>query len=135
MTELSSEQEQKLVDAAREARGRAYAPYSKFFVGAAVLSADGTIVCGANVENASFGATLCAERAAIAAMLSAGHQSLLAVAVYTEADVPTTPCGICRQVIAEFGPRAIVICATPSAVQTFTAAQLLPAAFALKPSS
>lgn len=103
-----------LVRAAREAKSRAYTPYSRFHVGAAVVM-DGTIFAGANVENASYGATLCAERNAIAAAVAAGHRRLEIVAVSTSAPSGTaieqrSPCGICRQVISEFaGPGTLVV--------------------------
>lgn len=103
-----------LVQAAREAKSRAYAPYSRFQVGAAVR-VDGAIFTGANVENASYGATLCAERTAIASAVSAGHRRLEIVAISTSAPPGTpieqrSPCGICRQVISEFaGPDTLVL--------------------------
>jgi len=91
-----------LVQAARTARIRAYAPYSKYRVGAAVLTADRRIFSGCNVENATYGATLCAERSAIAAMIAAGENRPIACAVVTRGPKPGAPCGICRQVLAEF---------------------------------
>jgi len=97
----------EVLAAAREARGRAYAPYSGFAVGAAALGDDGVIYVGANVENASYGLSLCAERAAVSAAVAGGAKSILAVAVV--ADPPTSPCGACREVIAELGPEAVVI--------------------------
>jgi cytidine deaminase len=92
---------QPLIDAAVAVRKNAYAPYSKFFVGAAVLTEDGTIVTGTNVENASYGLTICAERIAAGAAVAAGHRMITAVAVATEA--AASPCGACRQFLAEFG--------------------------------
>jgi len=97
----------ELLEAAREVRRHAYAPYSRFPVGAAVRGDDGRIYVGANVENASYGLTVCAERAAIAAAVAAGVRRIVAVAVVAER--PVTPCGACRQVIAELGPEAVVI--------------------------
>jgi len=103
-----------LVRAAREAKSRAYAPYSRFQVGSVVVM-DGTIFSGANVENASYGATLCAERNAISAAVAAGHRRLEVVAVSTSAPPGAAidqriPCGICRQVISEFaGPNTLVV--------------------------
>jgi cytidine deaminase len=100
----------ELIDAARRARERAYCPYSRFPVGAAVLGDDGTISAGCNVENASYGLTICAERNAIFAAVARGMPGIRAVVVYTPTPSPTAPCGACRQVIHEFGPGAQVIC-------------------------
>lgn len=93
-----------LLSEAREAAKTAYAPYSEFPVGAAVLTADGTVVRGANVENASFGLTICAERVAVAAAVAAGHRAVRAVAVAAPRRRGATPCGACRQVLNEFVP-------------------------------
>jgi cytidine deaminase len=122
-------EEKDLVAAAREVREHAHAPYSGFRVGAAVLAASGRVYVGCNVENASFGATVCAERNAIGAAVAAGEREISAVAVFTEADTPTMPCGLCRQVILEFGPRARVVAATPGAERRTTMAELLPEPF------
>jgi cytidine deaminase len=116
-----------LIDAARAARDHAYAPYSGFRVGAAVL-ADGRIVPGCNVENASYGLTVCAERAAVFAAVGAGVRRIDAVAVVTDADQPVAPCGACRQVLHEFGPGMAVILAGRE-IRRFTLADLLPDAF------
>lgn len=105
----SPAQLKRLAKAARDAAGRAYAPYSGFPVGAAVLTARGKIFSGCNVENASYGLSNCAERTAIFSAVAAGHQRITCVAVYTPTDKPTAPCGACRQVIFEFGPGARVI--------------------------
>src|SRR5580704_17693768 len=88
---------------ARSASAAAYAPYSKFKVGAAVLGASGKIYSGCNVENASFGLCNCAERTAVFTAVSSGEENILAVALYAETDHPVLPCGACRQVIHEFG--------------------------------
>lgn len=121
---------------AREARAaarHAYVPYSRFAVGAAILTADGRIVRGCNVENASFGLTNCAERTAIFSARAAGMEAVLAVCIYTPTDVPTPPCGACRQVLNEFGPDMAVraICNGPGIIDT-TLSQLLPGAFGPK---
>ena len=122
-------QQAALVREAAEARAHAYAPYSRFQVGAAVL-AGGRTFRGCNVENASYGLTICAERAAAFAAVAAGARRVEAVAVVTDAERPTPPCGACRQVLSEFGPDAVVICATlAGAVVTYRLSDLLPAAF------
>lgn len=94
--------------AAREASESAYCPYSRFRVGAAVLTDDGLIVRGCNVENASYGLTICAERNAIFQAVAAGKRVVIAIVVFTPTDRPTAPCGACRQVIFEFGGATIV---------------------------
>jgi cytidine deaminase len=122
-----------LLSAARDVRERAYAPYSAFLVGAAVMGASGRIYVGCNVENATYGATICAERAAVCSMVANGESRLVAVAVYTEAERAATPCGICRQVLAEFAHDATVIVANKSGQATYSLAQLLPERFVLGP--
>lgn len=124
---------QALLDAALEARGRAYAPYSGFAVGAAVMAESGEIFTGCNIENASYGATICAERAAISQAVTAGHKSLLAIAVVADHPEPIPPCGICRQVIGEFGPTATVVMANLGGqIRSATLDELLPYAFVFK---
>jgi cytidine deaminase len=122
----------EMAAAAREAAGKAYCPYSRFSVGAAVLTDTGTIVSGCNVENASYGLTICAERNAIfqAVVREPGPPVIHAVVVYTPTDRPTAPCGACRQVINEFGPQAIVvsICDGEERIST-SLDRLLPDAF------
>ena len=101
--------EADLLHRARAARRRAYAPYSHFQVGAAVLTAEGEVFDGVNVENASYGLTMCAERVAIGAMVAAAVRGpVVAIAVVGDGEDALTPCGACRQVIFEFGPEAVV---------------------------
>jgi len=91
-----------LVEAARDARTRAVAPYSNFKVGAALVTADGQVIKGCNVENASYGLTVCAERVALLKALSDGHRQFAAIAVVADTDAPTPPCGPCRQLLWEY---------------------------------
>lgn len=112
MSALDEALAQRLRDEALAARERAYAPYSRFLVGAAVLSATGRVYTGQNVENASYGLGVCAERTAIFAMVAAGERKVAAIAIATDAPGPTAPCGACRQVIREFGPDAVVLLVT-----------------------
>jgi cytidine deaminase len=129
---LEDEILEALVESARAVRDKAHAPYSGFAVGAAVLSESGRIYVGCNVENASYGATLCAERGAIAQLVAAGEREVAAVAVFVDADEPAMPCGICRQVIAELGTHAEIVVATPRAKRQTTIAALLPDPFVFK---
>ena len=118
----------ELFKAAEQAQKMAYAPYSRFAVGAALLAADGTIYTGCNVENASYGLGICAERNAIAHAVSCGAKQFTAVAVVTENGV--TPCGACRQVLAEFAPGMTVYVAdTRGNQRVYSLAELLPDAF------
>lgn len=120
-----------LQSAAQQAAAQAYAPYSKFPVGVAVLADSGQIYTGCNVENASYGGTVCAERNAIAAAIVAGERKFSALMVYTPQQMLTPPCGICRQVIAEFfTPDApVASCNHLQQQQQWTLGELLPAAF------
>ena len=112
MKEEAMNDKEKLISEATEAASKAYAPYSKFHVGAAVLADDGNIYTGVNVENRSYGLTICAERNAITHAVAMGMKSIKAVAVYSpDSEDPLPPCGACRQVITEFAaPDAVVIC-------------------------
>ena len=129
-----------LLKRAREAADLAYAPYSRFHVGAALLFADGSIVKGCNVENASYGLTLCGERSSIAVMVARGLRNPLAIAVvgsYENRDdyftVPCPPCGACRQVLMEFNPSLAVVLASAQGPKIFGIQELLPHSFALEP--
>jgi cytidine deaminase len=126
MTELDLD---VLVAEAQRASLVAYAPYSKFRVGAALRSRSGNLYTGCNLENASYGATICAERSAIAGMVSAGELEIEAIAVFVDAPQPATPCGICRQVIVEFTDAAVIVCATPNARIVTSIGELLPRPF------
>jgi cytidine deaminase len=118
-----------LVDAARAVRERAYAPYSGFKVGAALETDSGRLFTGVNVENASYGATICAERAAVFAMIAAGERGVARVAVYAEGPELSMPCGMCRQVLVEHGKNAEVVVADKSRSKTTTLGALLPEPF------
>ncbi|MEW6657645.1 MAG: cytidine deaminase [Thermodesulfobacteriota bacterium] len=124
----------RLVDAAREVACRAYAPYSRLRVGAAVLTAQGHVYTGVNVENASYGLTVCAERAAIftAVAQEGPEMRLQALAVVSGAAGACPPCGACRQVIFEFGPDAVVIFQGQDGLEEAPIARLLPGAFSLR---
>ncbi len=117
----------RLVRAAQRARRRAYAPYSHFPVGAAVLAVDGSIFAGANVENASYGLTLCAERVAIHGAVAAGRRRLVAVAVVGPPGI--SPCGACRQVMDEFGVETVVLAPSRGTPDVVALRDLLPRPF------
>lgn len=123
---------EKLLQEAQKASYHAYAPYSKFKVGAALLTASGQIFTGCNVENASYGLTICAERVAVAKAVSQGYRDFKAIAIYALTEEPVSPCGACRQVISEFGGDIeIVMGSSTGKYQVATAKELLPGAFTL----
>ena len=119
-----------LTERAMGAMERAYAPYSGFRVGAALLAADGSVTEGSNVENAAYPAGICAERAAVAAAVTRGVRSFRAIVIATEADSPAPPCGMCRQVLMEFAPELELLSVTRGGAEArWTMAELLPHAF------
>jgi cytidine deaminase len=124
----------RLFRQARAAMRHAYAPYSKFRVGAAILLRDGRVFTGCNVENASYGLTICAERNAIFAAVAASARKpeIVAAAVCNDGRVPCSPCGACRQVLAEFGPRAIIWYLGAKGIAGHTMTELLPDGFQLE---
>lgn len=130
---LAIEQQDKLVAAAEQAWHNAYAPFSRFRVGAAVLTAQGNVHTGCNVENSSYGLTNCAERTAIFGAVAAEGpgMSIRAIAVVVEGGGACAPCGACRQVIFEFGPEAVVIHRAASGMRTVAISELLPEGFRL----
>mgnify|MGYP002619800235 CR=1 FL=1 len=127
---LDPDRLQDLRDAAYRAHTHAYAPYSHFPVGAALLCADGTLLEGCNVENATYGATLCAERNAVGAAIAKGQRDFIAIAIYTPTDALTPPCGICRQVLYEFNPELwVFVFNVAGAYRVDRVVDLLPDAF------
>jgi cytidine deaminase len=127
---LSPEAWAQLRERAASAMERAYAPYSSFRVGAALLASDGSVVEGCNVENVSFPAGSCAERVAVGAAVARGLREFVALAVVTDATEPTPPCGVCRQVLMEFAPDLPVLSATLSGAEArWSVSELLPHAF------
>ena len=128
MSDLKSHEVEKLIRSAIDARDQAYAPHSHFYVGAAMLMFDGSIVSGCNVENASYSLSLCAERVAASAAVAAGHRTWRAIAVASVGGV--TPCGACRQFLSEFGDVTIILVDVIDGTRrTRKLSQLLPDAF------
>ncbi len=135
MAKLKAELENKLWSAAEAAAARAYAPYSNFYVGAALLTSEGEIVSGCNVENVSYGLTNCAERTAVFRAIAEGKLSkgisIQAIAIVNRDHQSCSPCGACRQVLSEFGPNAIVLYESEGARKRTTVSALLPESFQL----
>ena len=127
------DKDKQLVDAARRVRENAYAPFSEFMVGAALETDDGEIVTGSNVESASYGLTVCAERVAVWNAISQGKRKIVKIAVVADTEDLTPPCGVCRQIIWEFGGDIPVIFANlQGKVETVQMKDLLPRAFDTK---
>jgi cytidine deaminase len=122
--------DRNLIEKAKEALDHAYAPYSRFPIGAALECGDGTVFTGSKIENAALECTLCAERSALAAAVSAGHRQFTRIAIYAESGNYCFPCGTCRQVLWEFSPRVEVLCARADGrYVSYPLAALLPEAF------
>jgi cytidine deaminase len=119
----------RLVEAARAAQEHAYCPYSRYRVGAALETDDGLLFTGCNVENASYGLTICAERSAVFSAVSAGARRFRRIVVATDSEPPGPPCGACRQVLAEFGPELEVESVGPTQSKRWRIRDLLPDAF------
>lgn len=123
---------EELIQAAQNAMEYAYCPYSRFKVGAALLCKDGSVYTGCNIENATFGATNCAERTAVFKAVSDGHKDFEAIAIVSSGGEPTFPCGICRQVLAEFAPEIkAILKGADGKIAIFTLGELLPHSFKL----
>lgn len=133
--ELSPEQAAELLTKARGALPHAYAPYSRFRVAAALLARDGRVFPGVNVENSSYGLTLCAERSAVVSAVSAGEREFCAIAVVCEQQALCMPCGACRQVLHEFAPDLVVVLDDAGGPRQLPLPDLLPHVFRLDPSS
>lgn len=127
---LSEAQIRELIERAQEAKGRAYAPYSRFRVGAALLTDSGRVYSGCNIENASFSLTNCAERTAVFKAVSEGEQGIAALALVADTDDYCAPCGACRQVMAEFGDFMIIQVNRAGKYKISRVSELLPGAFA-----
>lgn len=119
----------ELIRLAREALPRAYAPYSGYRVGAALLTVEGKVFQGVNVENISYGLTICAERAALAAAVAAGYRLFSAIAVVSESDAEPFPCGACRQALLEFGGMRVLTAGKKEKILSFNLEDLLPYPF------
>ncbi len=121
--------DKELIEKAREAREKAYAPYSHFAVGAALLTASGTVYTGTNIENSSFGLTCCAERVAVFKAVSAGEQEFEKIAIVGSKEGEALPCGACLQVLAEFAPEVMIITFDGKETHTYALRDLLPKGF------
>ena len=128
---MEREMTQKLYETAKEAAKNAFAPFSNFHVGAALLASDGRIFTGCNVENSSYGATICAERTALVKAISEGSRDFTAIAVVSQ-DGEAWPCGICRQVLYEFSPEMLVITGNDEHLDMVKLNELLPHGFRLE---
>ena len=127
--ELTEQKINQLVELALRARERAYVPYSHFRVGACLMSKNGTLYCGCNIENASYGLTCCAERNAVFAAVCSGVRRFKTLCVVADTDEPVAPCGACRQVLAEFPFEKIILANCKGQTKTMSVAELLPYGF------
>lgn len=126
------DENRQLYEMALKAKEYAYSPYSNFKVGAAVLTSDGMVFLGNNIENASYGATICAERVAIFKAVSEAKKNIVKLAIASDTNDLTYPCGICRQVISEFMPDGEIILGNESEIKVYRVSELLPHTFELK---
>lgn len=125
--------DERLIAHARESMGRAYAPYSGYRVGAALLIEDGSVVTACNVENVSYGLTVCAERAAVTRAIAEGKRRFRTIAIKTDGSAAITPCGACRQVLAEFAPDLKVVSEGAQSRRAWSLTELLPEPFEAPP--
>lgn len=121
--------DQELLELADKAKDNAYAPYSKFRVGAALLTKEGSVFTGCNVENSSYGAAICAERSAVSCAVSSGFRNFEAIAIASSGEDTVYPCGICRQVLHEFNPEIRIICQGKDGFETYRLSELMPKGF------
>lgn len=125
--------DEKLIEEARKIRENAYAPYSRFKVGAAISTKNGKIYTGANVENSSYGLTLCAERVALYCAISQGERDFIKLALVADREDPAIPCGACCQALSEFNPKIEIVCANlEGVVKRFSLGKLLTSSFKMK---
>ena len=125
--------DERLIEQAEKIRENAYAPYSQFKVGAAILSKNGKVYTGANVENSSYGLTVCAERVALYCAVSQGEREFVKLALVSDREDPAVPCGACCQVLSEFNPDLKIICANlEGVIKRFSLRKLLPSSFRIK---
>mgnify|MGYP003586372221 FL=1 len=124
-------EDQELIELARKAREFSYSPYSNFKVGAALITHEGKVYSGCNIENASFGITDCAERTAIFKAVSEGAREIDTIAIIADSDGPCSPCGACRQAMAEFKVKRVIMANLKGEVKAVSLAELLPYSFAL----
>ena len=124
-------EDQELIELARKAREFSYSPYSKFKVGAALITHEGKVYSGCNIENASFGITNCAERTAIFKAVSEGAREIDTIAIIADSDGPCSPCGACRQAMAEFKVKRVIMAKLKGEVKAVSLAELLPYSYAL----
>jgi cytidine deaminase len=128
---LSEQEKQNLLEVAEKIMPNAYSPYSNIKIGAALLTVDGEVITGVNIENSSFGLTVCAERNAIFNAVSQGKKDFIALAIVANNEIVGSPCGACRQVIAEFAPDLPIIFKNPKEIKETTLQKLLPDTFTL----
>ena len=123
--------DEELLKIAKESQNNSYAPYSNFKVGAALLCEDGAVYSGCNIENATYGATICAERCAISNAIAHGNRNFIKIAITGSGDNFTMPCGICRQVLCEFMPEGTVVVTNEKQIKKYKVKDLLPEYFTL----